>query len=307
MADDREAASLDRRAVRASFERAAPRYDAFAALQGAVRANLAERLDLVDLEPRRMLDAGCGTGGAQRALFARFPRAALLAVDFAPAMLRQARRHKPWFKTLHPVAADCDALPFADGSIDLVFCNLVLQWLDDPEPAFREFRRVLAPRGLLLFSSFGPDTLRELRAAWGEVDGAPHVNRFLDMHDVGDALVRAGLGEPVLDVEHLTTRYAAPRALMRELKGLGAHNAAAARPRGLTGRARLAAVEAAYPRAADGGVQATWEVVYGAAWAPRARDDAGRLAAAGGALFEGSAEQGAVGLDALRAELKRRR
>jgi malonyl-CoA O-methyltransferase len=294
---------LDRRAVRASFERAAASYDAFASLQGAVRANLAERLDLVQLAPTRMLDAGCGTGGAQRLLFARFPKAALVAVDFAPAMLAQARRHKPWFRTLHPLAADCTALPLAAGSVDLVFCNLVLQWLDDPTPAFREFRRVLAPRGLLLFSSFGPDTLCELRAAWSEVDGAPHVNRFLDMHDVGDALVNAGLTEPVLDVEHLTTQYAAPRDLMRELKGLGAHNSATARARGLTGRRRLAAVEAAYPRGAAGSVAATWEVVYGAAWAPRASDDAARLAAQGGAL----AEDGSVGLDALRAELKRRR
>ena len=294
---------LDRRAVRASFERAAARYDAFAALQGAVRANLAERLDLVQLAPTRMLDAGCGTGGAQRLLFARFPKAALFATDFAPAMVAQARRRKPWFRTLHALAADCTALPLADASVDLVFCNLVLQWLDDPEPAFREFRRVLAPRGLLLFSSFGPDTLRELRAAWREVDGAPHVNRFLDMHDVGDALVRAGLTAPVLDVEHLTTQYRTPRELMRELKGLGAHNAAAARPRGLTGRARLAAVESAYARGTDGSVGATWEVVYGAAWAPRARDDTAVLAHEGGAL----AQDGSVGLDALRAEIKRRR
>ena len=302
MSDVRAEAALDRRAVRASFEHAAARYDAFAALQDAVRTNLAERLDLVRLAPARMLDAGCGTGGAQRALFARFPKAALVAADFAPAMLAQAKRRKPWFKTLHPIAADCTALPLADASVDLVFCNLVLQWLDDPDPAFREFRRVLAPRGLLLFSSFGPDTLHELRAAWSQVDGAPHVNRFLDMHDVGDAIVRAGLTEPVLDVEHLTTQYAAPRALMLELKGLGAHNAAAARSRGLTGRARLAAVEAGYPRDADGRVAATWEVVYGAAWAPRARDDAAVLDAAGGALAAG----GAVGRDALRAELKRR-
>ena len=303
MADAELASGLDKRVVRASFERAAARYDAFAALQGAVRANLADRLDLVQLAPLRMLDAGCGTGGAQRLLFARFPKAALLAVDFAPAMLAQARKHKPWFRRLHTLAADCTALPLADGSVDLVFCNLVLQWLDDPEPAFREFRRVLAPRGLLLFSSFGPDTLRELRAAWSEVDGAPHVNRFLDMHDVGDALVRGGLTEPVLDVEQLTTQYRTPRELMRELKGLGAHNAAAARPRGLTGRARLAAVEAAYPRGADGSVAATWEVVYGAAWAPRARDDAAVLAQQGGAM----AQDGSVGLDALRGELKRRR
>lgn len=290
---------LDRRAVRAAFDAAAPTYDACAALQDEVRARLLERLDLVQLAPRRVLDLGCGTGGALPALAARYPDAALHAVDLAPAMARAAAARAPRARVL---CADGAALPFADGAFDLVFCNLVLQWEDDPRPTLAEVRRVLAPRGLLLLTSFGPDTLHELREAWGAADRAagaepPRVNRFLDLHDLGDALVHARFVEPVLDVEHLTTTYGAMGDLMRELKGLGAHNLNAGRPRGLTGRRRFAAAEAAYPRDATGRAPATWEVVYGTAWTP--------LDPAEGAQSRGPL--GAITLDALRAELRRKR
>ena len=290
---------LDRRAVRGSFDAAATTYDACAALQDEVRARLLERLDLIRLEPRRVLDVGCGTGGALPSLAARFPTAELCAVDLAPAMARAAADRAPTARTL---CADGAALPFADASFELVFCNLMLQWEDDPRPTLAEIRRVLAPRGLLLLTSFGPDTLAELRSAWEQADRAQggeavHVNRFLDLHDLGDALVQARFVEPVLDVEHLTTTYGAMRDLLRELKGLGAHNLNAGRARGLTGRGRFAAAEAAYPGDAAGRAPATWEVVYGTAWTP--------LDPAEGAHSRGPL--GAVPLDALRAELRRRR
>lgn len=286
---------LDRRAVRASFEAAAASYDRCAALQDEVRARLLERLELCQVAPRRILDAGCGTGGALVPLATRFPGAELIALDFAPAMLRQAHARVPRVRV---IAADSVALPFADGSIDLVFCNLMLQWEDDPRAVLAEFRRVLAPGGLLLLTSFGPDTLHELRSAWEVADGgaAVHVNRFLDLHDLGDAMVQSRFAEPVLDVEYLTTTYASIDQLMRELKGLGAHNLTAGRPRGLTGRGRFAAAAAAYPRDHEGRVGATWEVVYGTAWIP---------AAGVGALAQGPL--GVVSLDALRAELDRKR
>jgi len=289
---------LDRRAVRRSFDAAAATYDACAALQDEIRARLLERLDLIALEPARVLDLGCGTGTALAPLAARFPSAQLVAVDLAPAMARAAAARAPQAGVL---VADGAALPFADHSFDLVFCNLMLQWEDDPRPTLAELRRVLTPRGLLLLSSFGPDTLTELREAWDTADRAlggeaVHVNRFLDLHDLGDALVQARLVEPVLDVEHLTTTYGGMRELMRELKGLGAHNLNAGRARGLTGRRRFVAAEAAYPRDAAGRAPATWEVVYGAAWAPRERDEGAAASA-----------HGTVPLDALRAELKRKR
>lgn len=266
---------LERRRVRAAFDAAAQDYDAVAVLQAEVRHRLLERLELFRIKPRRILDAGCGTGHAARALLRRYRRAELVALDVAPGMLRMARRRRPWLRRLDAVCADAAALPLADGSVDLVYSNLMLQWCNEPDRVFSEFRRVLRPGGLAIFTSFGPDTLKELRAAWAASDGHTHVSRFIDMHDLGDALLRAGLGEPVMDLEHFTLSYQSVLELMRDLKAMGAHNATAGRPRGLTGRGRLAAVEAAYePLRHDGRLPATWEVVYGHAWAGAARDRA---------------------------------
>nr|WP_206202881.1 malonyl-ACP O-methyltransferase BioC [Thioalkalivibrio sp. XN8] len=267
---------MEGRRVRASFDAAADGYDAVAVIQAEVRARLLERLELFRLEPRRILDAGCGTGHGARALLRHYRGAGLVALDLAPGMLAQARRRRPWLRRLDTVCADAAAVPLADGSVDLVFSNLMLQWCNQPDAVFAEFRRVLRPGGLLLFTTFGPDTLKELRAAWSAADGHTHVSRFIDMHDLGDALVRAGLAEPVMDVEHLTLTYTNLRELMRDLKTMGAGNATGGRNRGLTGRRRLAAAEARYETLRrDGRLPATWEVVYGHAWAPAAAPGAG--------------------------------
>ncbi len=265
--------ALDARRVGASFDAAAGDYDAVAVLQAEVRERLLDRLELFRIQPRRILDAGCGTGRGAGALLRKYRGAELVALDLAPGMLRAARRQRPWLRRLDAVCADAAALPLADASVDLVFSNLMLQWCNEPDRVFAEFRRVLRPGGLVLFTSFGPDTLKELRAAWGRADGHTHVSRFIDMHDLGDALLRAGLGEPVMDMEHLTLTYADVRSLMGDLKTMGARNATAGRSRGLTGRRRLAAVEAHYEALRhEGRLPATWEVVYGHAWAgaPRA-------------------------------------
>ena len=265
--------ALDPQRVRAAFDAAAADYDAVAVVQAEVRQRLLERLELFRIAPRRILDAGCGTGHGARALLGRYRRAALVALDQAPGMLLATRQRRPWLRRLDPVCADAAALPLADASVDLVFSNLMLQWCNEPDRVFAEFRRVLRPGGLLLFTTFGPDTLKELRAAWRAADGATHVSRFIDMHDLGDALLRAGLAEPVMDVEHLVLTYADVRGLMRDLKTMGAGNATAGRSRGLTGRRRLAAVEAHYETLRrDGRLPATWEVVYGHAWAGLPRE-----------------------------------
>jgi malonyl-CoA O-methyltransferase len=269
--------ALDRGRVRASFDAAADEYDAVAVLQAEVRRRLLERLELFRIAPQRILDAGCGTGHASRALLKHYRGAELIALDLAPGMLRAARRQRPWWRRLDPVCGDAAAVPLADGSVDLVFSNLMLQWCDAPDRVFAEFRRVLRPGGLLLFTSFGPDTLKELRAAWRAADGHTHVSRFIDMHDLGDALVRAGLVEPVMDMEHLTLTYPDVRRLMRDLKAMGARNATAGRSRGLTGRRRLAAVEAYYETLrVAGSLPATWEIVYGHAWVTEPRSRPGR-------------------------------
>jgi malonyl-CoA O-methyltransferase len=271
--------ALDTGRVRASFEAAAEGYDAVAVVQAEVRSRLLERLELFRIRPHRILDAGCGTGQGARALLQHYRGAAVVAVDIAPAMLRATLRRRPWLRRLDAVCGDAAALPLADGSVDLVFSNLVLQWCNDPDRVFAEFRRVLRPDGLALFTSFGPDTLQELRAAWRQADGNTHVSRFIDMHDLGDALVRAGFTAPVMDMEHLTLTYPDVRSLMLELKAMGARNATAGRSRGLTGRRRLAAVEAYYERLRKNGrVPATWEVVYGHAWAEGPPGKSGRAA-----------------------------
>lgn len=261
--------TLDRQQLRAAFERAARGYDAAAALQQEVARRLLERLELTTIRPARVLDLGCGTGRSLRELRRRYPRARLVAADFAFNMLLAVRRRLGFWRRVPLTCADALHLPFAAGAFDLVYCNLVLQWCDDLDQALAELRRTLAPHALLLFSSFGPDTLKELRAAWREVDDFNHVNRFIDMHDVGDALIRAGFVEPVMDVENLTLTYANVQALAQDLKTIGAHNVTAGRPRGLGGRRRAGKLAAAYERfRQDGRLPATYEVVYGTAWTP---------------------------------------
>jgi len=264
--------ALDRNQVRRAFARAAPTYEQVAWLQREVGDRLLARLDVVKLVPGRILDLGCGSGYCARALRKRYRKAEVIGLDIAPAMLREARRREGWFRRSRWVGGDAECLPFASGSFDMAISNFSMQWCD-PDRVFLEVARVLRPGGLFMFTSFGPDTLRELRQAWAAVDDAPHVHGFIDMHDLGDALVRARLAEPVMDVDRLTLTYVDLMSLLRELKGLGAHNVARGRPRALTGKDRFARFRAAYEaQARDGRIPATYEVVYGQAWgAPAAR------------------------------------
>ncbi len=166
------------------------------------------------------------------------------------------------------LCADMERLPLARHSLPMVWSNLALQWTDDPAPVFREIHRVLEPGGLFVFSTFGPDTLKELRAASAGLDGHQHVNRFIDMHDLGDALVHAGFANPVMEMEHITLTYGDLRALLLELKAIGAHTVKEARRSGLMGKAQWQQLTANYERfRRDGRLPATYEVVYGHAWA----------------------------------------
>ncbi len=262
-----DGARLDTRRVRAAFERASVGYDRSAALQTRVRAELIARLALFKLAPQVALDLGTGTGAGAQVLARAYRRALVLALDNAEGMLRAARRRSGFFRRFTRVRADAAALPLASARVDLVFSNLMLQWCNDLSGPLAEVRRVLTPGGLFAFSTFGPDTLQELRAAWAAVDADSHVNRFLDMHDVGDALTRAGFAEPVLDVERIVLSYPDTTALMRDLKAIGAHNATSARPRGLTGRTRMQNMRAAYEQfRRDEHLPASFEVIYACAW-----------------------------------------
>jgi len=263
---------FDPRQVRRAFARASRSYEAAAALQHEVEARLLESLDyLDDRVPDVALDLGCGPARAAAFMRKRWPRARVVAMDLALPMLQQhrARGWHPLRRAIDRVNADARALPLAEASVDVVFCNLCLQWVDDLPAAFAGLRRVLKPGGLLLCSTFGPDTLHELRAAFAHADDAPHVSPFASIAQFGDALIRAGFRDPVLDRDVFVHGYDDLPALMRELRAIGATNALAGRRHTLTGRARFAAAAAAYESARrDGRLPATWEVVYAQAWAP---------------------------------------
>jgi malonyl-CoA O-methyltransferase len=275
---------IDKRATRESFSRAAVSYDRAAVLQREVGDRMAERLDYVRIDPSRILDAGSGTGHGTLSLAARYPGAQRIALDMAPAMLRLALAKEPGRvmsalrgrSRTDAVCGDIEQLPLAGASIDMVWSNLALQWVNDLPAALGEFARITRAGGLLMFSTFGPDTLQELRAAFAAVDGYSHVSRFTDMHDIGDMLLEAGFATPVVDMEKITLTYPTLPELMRDLKAIGAHNATAGRRPGLMGRHAFARVVEAYERfRSDGRLPATYEVVYGHAWraAPRRTAD----------------------------------
>lgn len=277
-------AGLDQAQIRRAFGRAAQSYEAHAVLQAEVASRLRERIaEDSSFAPARVLDIGCGPGGGTAALQTHYPNAEFIALDFALPMLKNGTKEffpkmreaaessggkisPPFFS---PVCADAQALPLADASVDLVYSNLCLQWCEDPGLALDEFRRVLRPGGVLLFSTFGPGTLQELRGAFASVDAAPHVSRFVDMHDIGDALLATGFRDPVLERDDFILTYADALTLMHELRAIGATNADAKRPRTLTGKTHLQQVIAAYETfRRDGVLPATYEVVYARALAP---------------------------------------
>lgn len=261
-------AGLDPGQIRHAFSRAAASYEAHAVLQAEVGKRLREQLDERDFSPQRVLDVGCGPGIGASALRERWPQAQIIALDLALPMLHLAASRDE-AASLSCVAGDAQALPLAAASVDLVHANLCLQWCDDPGLALAEFRRVLRPEGVLVFSTFGPDTLHELRSAFASVDAAPHVSRFIDMHDIGDGLLASGFRDPVMEREDFVLTYADLRSLMRELRAIGATNADAQRSRSLMGKTHLARVIEAYEVfRRDGVLPATWEVIYALALAP---------------------------------------
>ncbi|SCK11074.1 malonyl-ACP O-methyltransferase BioC [Vogesella sp. LIG4] len=272
-----EAFYTDKQQVRASFERAAHSYDAAAVLQREVSDRMAERLDYIKLQPAVILDAGSGTGYGSAGLRRRYPDARVVELDLAHAMLCASRDKQRagqgmlsrLFKSQQPwqVCADVERLPLADNSVDMIWSSLTIQWLNLPDAVFAEFQRVLKPGGMVLFATLGPDTLYELRAAFGAADGGNHVNQFIDMHDLGDAMLASGMSEPVMDMEKIVMTYASAREVMQDLKSIGAHNVTAGRKRGLLGKQAWQRVCDAYEGyRRDGQLPATYEVLYGHAW-----------------------------------------
>ena len=264
---------IDKRLARLAFERAARTYDEAAVLQREVNHHLLERLEYINHTPEIILDVGAGTGYATHSLKQIYPSAHLIALDIAYPMLSLARSHTSLMvrikKKIKFINAEAESLPLTDNSVDMVYSNLTVQWVNDLDLTLKEFARVLKPGGMVLFSTFGPDTLTELRESWRAVDRYSHVNQFFDMHDIGDAMLRARLAEPVMDVENFTMTYKDIFSIMRDLKAIGAHNVTSARPKGLTGKSHFRALEQEYERyRRDDQLPVSYEVVYGHAWKP---------------------------------------
>jgi len=260
--------TIPKQAIADSFSKAASKYDASAFLQKEVASRLLERLEIMNISPKMILDAGCGTGYCSRILNKRFSKAKTIGVDLAPGMIEQAKKENSFFNKVDYQIADVEQLPFASNSFDLVFSNLTVQWLIGSKDVFKELNRVLKPGGLLIFSTLGPDTLIELKDSWQQVDKDVHVNQFVDMHIVGDQVYAAQFDNTVMDRDVITLSYKTMLGLMRDLKAIGAHNLDTKRSRGLMGKNKFKKLESEYEkfRWQDGQLPATYEVVYGHAW-----------------------------------------
>ncbi len=265
---------IDRRQVQRNFARAATSYDEVAVLQREIASRMLARFDYIKIAPKRILDLGCGTGAVLTALNERYPKAQVLGLDASEAMLRAGRGQRSRWRWLMPfmrgtaaplLAADAGALPLKTASCALIWSNLMLHWVADPLRALREMHRVLEIGGLLTFSTFGPDTLKELRRCFD--DPYPHTHTFIDMHDYGDMLMECGFEGPVMDVETITMTYDRLDDLFLELRRNGAGCAMPQRRRGLMGRHAWQQAHIAYAaQRLEGRFPASFEVIYGHAW-----------------------------------------
>ncbi len=261
---------LDKVSVKKSFNRAAKSYNRAAILQEEVLSRILQRLQYIRHNPETIVDIGCGTGKAFKSLKKRYSKSRIVSMDLAFSMLRETRSQYGIFDKKTLVNADMERLPFADNSFDLLFSSLALQWANDLPATFVDIRRTARQGALLMFATFGPMTLVELRDAWFEVDHKPHVHRFIDMHDIGDALMAAGFAQPVVDSETIRLEYSEFRQLLDDLKGIGASNADRDRSRGLMTPSKLKQLEQCYRKHGyeDDKYIASYEVVYGHAWVP---------------------------------------
>lgn len=255
--------------VARAFSQSASTYDSVSVLQKEIGNRLLERLDLIKIAPKSIMDLGSATGYFVSILEKRYSKARIYGVDRAMGMLQYARQKTPWLTHQRFIQADAAYLPFTAQCFDLIFSNLTLHWCCDLKTVFQETYRVLKPGGFFIFSVMGPDTLHELRDSWKKVDAYPHVNKFADMHDVGDCLVQTGWADPVMDMEYLSLKYGSLEGLIDDLRKLGAHNNFAGKRQTLTGKERFKQMVLNYEAyRTEGLLPATYEIIYGHAWRP---------------------------------------
>ncbi|CAM4382788.1 MAG: Malonyl-[acyl-carrier protein] O-methyltransferase [Legionellaceae bacterium] len=261
---------LDIRKIIHHFNQAAETYPTVSILQKEVGLQLIQRLSFIKIEPKTILDLGCGTGFFTPYLKKCFPNATIISLDIAFNMLTMAKKKAKWFSKPSLICAASGNLPFSNHSIDFIFCNQVFHWDTAIQKTLLELKRILTPNGLLLFSTLGPDTLKELRFCWQEIDSYQHIHTFLDMHDIGDMLVQTGFYDPVMDSQYMTLAYKDIHTLFHELKANGASNASLYQNPSLSGKNKLANCSQKYEnfRTAENRLPATFEILFGHAWQP---------------------------------------
>lgn len=251
-----------------AFNTSAPGYEQAAIVQKEIGQRLFDRLDYIKLKPHRILDLGCGSGYFSSQLQQKYPEAQLVSLDLSQAMLAQIPHRQKTLDSWSLTAANMDQLPFAEASFDLIFANQALHWSQNLPELFFELNRVTRPDGCLMFSTLGPDSLKEIRQAWAGLDSHAHTNPFVDMHDIGDWLLQAQWHDPVVDMSPLSVHYASVADLLRSLQAQGVKNIHPQRPAGLMGRQRWQAFcqALAEQATANGKIPLSYEVVYGQAW-----------------------------------------
>mgnify|MGYP006090768655 FL=1 len=245
--------------IRNTFNTASSNYNDNAFLQNEIANRLAEKLKVISIKPQTIIDLGSGTGFLSEKTAKIFPNSILVCVDFAQQSLLENSQNLK-------VCANAYELPFASNSVDFIVSNLMMQWCPDLTTLFNECFRVLKPQGLFLFTTFGPDTLKELKRSWSVVDSSAHVNNFIDMHDIGDQMLQSGFQSPIMEMENITLTYEKVVDLMHDLKAIGAQNVAN-RSKALTGKTKFKKMIEMYENyREDGKLPATYEVIYGHAW-----------------------------------------
>ena len=261
--------------IKQNFSQAAKTYAKHAFVQNEIGQRLIERLEYIQFDPKVICDLGAGAGSFSPLLAKKYPEALLLGIDFSFEMLQQARVNVTHSENTLLICNDAQTLALKQDSIDLIFSNLMLQWCPNVREVLHQVFNATSPGGLFLFSTLGPDTLKEFRASWEAVDLAPHTNDFIDMHDIGDALLQIGFQDPVIESEYLTIEYPSVSKLMQDLKGIGAQNSHPNRARGLTGKEQFNAFIETYEsfRSPNGLLPVTYEVIYGLAWIPSTKPE----------------------------------
>jgi malonyl-CoA O-methyltransferase len=251
-----------------SFNTQASQYEKAAIVQHEIGSRLLERLQYLKINPQYILDLGCGPGNFSRELTLLYPKAHIVGLDLAPAMLLEARKKQGWRRKWSLITADMSQMPFATGLFDLVFANQVIHWANPLEHVFRELNRVINVNGCFMFTTLGPDTFKELNTSWAAADSHAHVNHFADMHDIGDMLLSEYFLDPVMDMELITAHYKSTSQLVEALKNQGVRNIHPARNKGLTGKGAWRSFNEHYQnlRTPEGKYPLTYEVVYGHAW-----------------------------------------